>query len=221
MNETCVLGATSRRGLRVAEAKRRATAGSGVGGSACSRGLRDLEGDAAETARAGDTGAGAGDAGGVASKDVGTGSGDRGASDGRDRDGATVAVASEGAAPETFATRIKPAPFASLSRFLIHTAKSTGAPAGRGEGRVVGNGRMRRRQARTERTEEIPVWSLGRLDGRVSSQRDAPVLAFFSSSYSSSSWRSSRGSISTADEFGAIVRRPLRRVASISNACGS
>jgi hypothetical protein len=55
-------------------------------------------------------------------------------------------VASEGAAPEAFATRIRPAPFASLSRFLIHTAKSTGAPARREEDAGAGNGRMRRRQ---------------------------------------------------------------------------
>jgi hypothetical protein len=132
VNETRVLDATSRWGVRAAEAEWRATAGSGVGGSACSRGWRDVEGDAAGAAGAGDAGAGAGDAGGVASKDVGTGAGERGASDGRDRDGATVAVASESAAPEAFATRIRPAPFASLSRFLIHTAKSTGAPAREG-----------------------------------------------------------------------------------------
>ena len=146
VNETRVLDAASRWGVRAAEPETRAAAGSGVGGSACSRGWRDVDGDTAEGAGVGDAGAGAGDAGGVASKDVGTGAGERGASDGRDRDGATVAVASEGAAPEAFATRIRPAPFASLSRFLIHTAKSTGAPARREEDAGAGNGRMRRRQ---------------------------------------------------------------------------
>ena len=52
-----------------------------------------------------------------------------------------------------------------------------------------------------------------RREARVARDPHAPELSFFSASYSSSSCRRSRGSISTAEELGAIVRRPLRRSA--------
>lgn len=99
-------------------------AGSGVGGRAYSLGCLVI----APPAATGEAGAGAGDAGGVAN-DVGTGSFEsEGSSVGRALLYCTVAVASAGAVPDAFATRINPAPFASFKRFLIHRAKSTGGP---------------------------------------------------------------------------------------------
>ena len=83
-----------------------------------------------------------------------------------------------------FAMRMSPELFASRSRRLIHEAKSTGAPAERGGSTL-------------KASSEVRDSRIARGVSRVGGGR-APAEVDFSDSYSSSSCRSSRGSISTA-----------------------
>ena len=137
VRETFVVACASRPGVVLLSGR---VVGSGVGGNAYSRGCLALDPAAAVwELGTGETGAGAGDAGGVVN-DVGTDAGETGKSVRRDRPDCTVAVASAGAAPDALATRIKPEAFASFRRVRIHREKSTGGPVVGGAGRETACG---------------------------------------------------------------------------------